>query len=271
MKGWGAEKFGLAGNPLGEGKWGRKKCRRIPKREGDWQGRVPKCSLPGKTLENKGLELPIFEGSLPSCSPHFAGYTRTSVHPYFPVAKSRDFCRDIPGAAEKFEKKNLCVQFSSPTMSGRRIGKIAVGRGFANSSLFQIQVISPRKVAKFSLNFWPVRVHEKPSFRYVPNTLFANTIFEVFSVIPCDCRRAMFLEFSGLGNHWEQWIAESLGLPYLRLAISVEDLPNLGVKFLGPFVAGNCAAKPIHWLQNLKGGGVRISTDNAGKLQNIGR
>ena len=34
---------------LGEGKWGRKKCRRIPKREGDWQGRVPKCFPPQKT------------------------------------------------------------------------------------------------------------------------------------------------------------------------------------------------------------------------------
>ena len=45
----------------GEGKWGRKKCRRIPEREGDWQGRVPKRSLHPKTLQNKrDLELPIF-------------------------------------------------------------------------------------------------------------------------------------------------------------------------------------------------------------------
>ena len=62
---------------LGEGKWGRKKCRRIPKCGGDWQGRVPKCSLPRKLFKTRDLELPIFEGSVPSCSPHSAGYTRT--------------------------------------------------------------------------------------------------------------------------------------------------------------------------------------------------
>ena len=72
---------------LGEGKWGRKKCRRIPKREGDWQERVPKRSLHPKTLQNKRFGAPNVMGSLPSCSPHSVGYTRTSVHPYFPVAK----------------------------------------------------------------------------------------------------------------------------------------------------------------------------------------
>ena len=52
---------------------------------------------------------------------------------------------------------------------------IAVGRGFVNSSFFRIRVsFSPRKIAKFSLNFWPVRVHEKPSFRYVASTFFAK-------------------------------------------------------------------------------------------------
>ena len=30
------------------------------------------------------------------------------------------------------------------------------------------------KNSKFSLNFWPVRVHKKPSFRFVPITFFAN-------------------------------------------------------------------------------------------------
>ena len=42
---------------------------------------------PEKLFKTRDLELPIFEGSLPSCWPHSAGYTRTSVHPYFPVAK----------------------------------------------------------------------------------------------------------------------------------------------------------------------------------------
>ena len=40
---------------------------------------------PEKLFKTRDLELPIFEGSVPSCSPHSAGYTRTSVHPYFPV------------------------------------------------------------------------------------------------------------------------------------------------------------------------------------------
>ena len=41
-----------------------------------------------KLVRTRDLELPMFEGSLLSCSLHSAGYTRTSVHPYFPVAKS---------------------------------------------------------------------------------------------------------------------------------------------------------------------------------------
>ena len=43
-----------------------------------------------KPFKTRDLELPIFEGSLPSCSPHSAGYTCTSVHPYFPVANRGD-------------------------------------------------------------------------------------------------------------------------------------------------------------------------------------
>ena len=39
-----------------------------------------------KLFKTRDLELPIFQGSLPIRSPHSAGYTRTSVHPYFPVA-----------------------------------------------------------------------------------------------------------------------------------------------------------------------------------------
>ena len=37
----------------GKGKWGHTKYRRIPKCEEHKQGRVPKCSLPRKTLWNK--------------------------------------------------------------------------------------------------------------------------------------------------------------------------------------------------------------------------
>ena len=49
-----------------------------------------------------------------------------------------------------------------------------VGRGFVNSSFVRIQVVFPRKRANFSFNFWPVRVHEKPSFHYVPSTFVAK-------------------------------------------------------------------------------------------------
>ena len=71
---------------LGEGKWGRKKYRRIPKCEGDWQGRVPMCSLPRKTLQNEGFGAPKFSGISPKL---FAALRRIqpypSVHPYFPM------------------------------------------------------------------------------------------------------------------------------------------------------------------------------------------
>ena len=65
-------------------KWGCTKYRRIPGRK----GRVPKSvPSPEKLIKTRDLELPFSEGSLPSCLPHSVGYTRTSLHPYFPVAK----------------------------------------------------------------------------------------------------------------------------------------------------------------------------------------
>ena len=39
----------------GEGKWGRQKRRRIPKCEGDWQGRVAKVFPPQKTSSKQGI------------------------------------------------------------------------------------------------------------------------------------------------------------------------------------------------------------------------
>ena len=62
---------------LGEGKWGRKQCRRIPKREGDWQGRVPKRSLHPKTLQNKRFGAPNFLGISPKLFAALRG-----IHPY---------------------------------------------------------------------------------------------------------------------------------------------------------------------------------------------
>ena len=102
----------IRGSKLGEGKWGCKKCRRIPKREGDWQRRVPKCCLPENLFKTRDLELPIFEGSLPSCSPHSAGYTRTSVHPYFPVANQNSFRRIRPQIRVPEVQNPLCRNLS---------------------------------------------------------------------------------------------------------------------------------------------------------------
>ena len=64
--GWGGFKRG--GFPIwtcpsfsGEGKWGRTKYRRIPKCEGDKQGRVPKVPEPQKKIfRTRDLELPFF-------------------------------------------------------------------------------------------------------------------------------------------------------------------------------------------------------------------
>ena len=57
---------------------------------------------PEKLFKSRDLELPIFEGTLPSCSPHSAGYTRTSVNPYFPVAKPRELIRKSAIAVFQF-------------------------------------------------------------------------------------------------------------------------------------------------------------------------
>ena len=45
------------------------------------------------------------------------------------------------------------------------------------------QSFPPLKLAIFNLNFWPIMVHWKPSFRYVPSTFFANLIRQDYHVI----------------------------------------------------------------------------------------
>ena len=59
-----------------------------PEREGDRKGRVPKCPpAQKKLLKTRDLELPFFLRDLSQVvRPHSVGYTRTSLHPYFPVA-----------------------------------------------------------------------------------------------------------------------------------------------------------------------------------------
>ena len=44
---------------------------------------TPECSLPPpkKNLLKQGIWTSLFQGSLPSCSPHSTGYTRTFLHP----------------------------------------------------------------------------------------------------------------------------------------------------------------------------------------------
>ena len=84
---------------LGEGEWGRKSAgvsQSVRETGKDESQSVPS---PEKLFKARDLELPIFEGSLPSCSPHSAEYTRTSVHPYIPVAKirSREACSEGVG------------------------------------------------------------------------------------------------------------------------------------------------------------------------------
>ena len=63
-----------------------------PKRamEGRRDKESPKCSSPGKFYNKRDVELPFFEGSLPSCWLHSMPNTRTFLHLYFPVAKQAD-------------------------------------------------------------------------------------------------------------------------------------------------------------------------------------
>ena len=60
-----------------------------------------------------------------------------------------------------------------------------------------------------------------------------STIFALLSqFLFCDCRADLFLESIDLGKKCEQWMTESLGLPYrnsLRIKsgfFSVEEFPN---------------------------------------------
>ena len=69
------------------GEVGAYKGQAYPKVWGQQTGTSPEVFPPPKKLfKTRDLELPFFEGSLPSCSPHSVGYTRTLLHPYFPVA-----------------------------------------------------------------------------------------------------------------------------------------------------------------------------------------
>ena len=84
---------------------------------GDESQSVPS---PEKLLKTRDLELPFFEGSLPSCSPHSAGYTHTFVHPYFPVANKILALTKLRGGelGEFLSGYYLCAKANSPSSSG---------------------------------------------------------------------------------------------------------------------------------------------------------
>ena len=66
----------------------------------------------------------------------------------------------------------------------------------------------PWKSAKFSLNFWPVRLHEKPSFRHVLSTFFAQNrqYFNYFdSILPLFWTRCLRNSFRTLNRDLRQY------------------------------------------------------------------
>ena len=75
-------------------KWWSWPMKKLPTVWGRLAGTSPNVCPSGpfieKLLRARDLELPIFEGSLPSCWLHCMGYTRTSVHLYFPVANKNN-------------------------------------------------------------------------------------------------------------------------------------------------------------------------------------
>ena len=86
-------------------------------------GRDESQSVPSpiNLFKTRDSELPLFEGSHPSCSPHSAGYTRTSVHPYFPMAKSPYPNR---GRIARHNATKVGHTPSTAGTSGRNSGKI---------------------------------------------------------------------------------------------------------------------------------------------------
>ena len=78
---------------LGRGNLGVEKVQAYLKVEGALEGMSPKLIPPQqKRFKTRDLQLPFFEGCLPDYWLHFAAYTCTLLHPYFPVAKSPKDC-----------------------------------------------------------------------------------------------------------------------------------------------------------------------------------
>ena len=104
----------------------------------------------------------------------FANITFLTRNPLKKTFFPGDFC--LPKSPASYRKQLSGNYFRN--ISGRRTGNIAVRRrGFVKTSFFfsEFGSFSLEKTAKFSLNFRPVRVHEKPSSRYVPSAFFAHS------------------------------------------------------------------------------------------------
>ena len=125
---------------------------------------------PGKLFETRDLELPFFEGSLPSCSPHSAGYNRTFLHPYFPVAKIR-----VQGRKNSininFLARISCGHFWPLRPNAQGSKSFSPPPGPQENARFRADVHDFRRgrpwpeglsknfvQKKFALIFWPLRV-----------------------------------------------------------------------------------------------------------------
>ena len=94
---------------------GAYKVQAYPREGGRQEGTSPKVFPPQENpLKTRDLELPFFEGSLPSRSPHSAGYTRTFLLPYFLLADQLP----LPGRQDH-KTSPTCLQhrINSPIVS----------------------------------------------------------------------------------------------------------------------------------------------------------
>ena len=105
---------------------------------------------PEKLFKTRDLELPFFEGSLPSCSPHSLGYTRTSLHPYFPegptikIIWSRSkfpISIEIFDLARKFQSRRLEFPTKNRAAVGGSLENFILARNFQSRSKSRIFLI----------------------------------------------------------------------------------------------------------------------------------
>ena len=160
------------------------------------------CSSP---LQTRDLELPSFEGSLPSCWPHSAGCTRIFLHPYLPVANvHEDVHKKIP---TKFDV--VCVKCArgSPRRLPRECSR-------------QISQCSRKSTQK-----WARSVFTCPMFCFLPATPGCACVF----VCVCVVRRTPHLYFgpSASNNTVFYDNLTKLGLHHWPLGVTLSDGSSL--------------------------------------------